>query len=210
MMTSALQMKLVLGLVLLGMVSVTCHAADASAVHAAAVAETFTKTAQRVYSTDWVDFDYPIAKAFSDEEMAILADHLSSLQSMIYTALGLQDSVWGAKLAGHFGISETLPRLRHHFLTPRRCYGWEGPDYSKLESYLADHQFQYSVAYLEAIEAITEEDIAEAILLTESEVAEIQRLAGLEKSQHYHWALWMQRKLKIPAGPNPSIELDTE
>jgi hypothetical protein len=67
--------------------------------------------------------------------------------------------------------------------------------------YLADNQYQYSVAYLEAIEAITGKHISEAIVLTESEGKEIQRQAGNDTFAFYHWALWMQRKLKMKEGP---------
>ncbi len=162
----------------------------------AAVAATFTKTAERVYSSDWIGFDQPIPDVFTERELDILARHLPSLQSMTETALGLQDSVWGAKLVGHFRIREALRLLRSQFLTPRRYYGWEGPDYSKLESYLADNQYQYSVAYLEAIEAITGQPIAVAISLSRSESEEIERHASNHNSEFYHWAWWMQGKLQ--------------
>ena len=197
------QSRVLIGFLLVGMSAIPCHGNDARTEELTAVAEAFTKAARNVYSTDWIYFDIPLDRLYSDDELAILGDHLPSLQSLIESALERQDSVSGAKLAGHFNMSELLPLLRRHFLTPRHCYGWEGPDYSKLESYLADHQYQYSVGYLEAIEAITGEDIAAAVVITESEVREIERLASLEKSPYYHWALWIQRKLKISGQQNP-------
>lgn len=195
---------------LLGMAGCTSLRPAGRADAPASVATTFTKVAEHVYSTDWIGFDEQVADVFTSEELSTLARHLPSLQSMIETALGLQDSVWGAKLAGHFRMSKALPLLRYHFLTPRRCYGWEGPDYSKLQSYLADNQYQYSVAYLEAVEAIAGKPIAEAIALTESEAKEIQKHATNENSESYYWALWMQRKLNMKEMPNQRIDHDKQ
>lgn len=192
------------------MAGCTTHRPAGRADDGASVAATFTKAAAHVYSTDWIGFDEPVADLFTTDELATLARLLPSLQSMVEAALGLQDSVWGAKLAGHFRISQTLPLLRYHFLTPRRCYGWEGPDYSKLESYLADNQYQYSVAYLEAMEAIAGKPIAEAVALTESEAKEIQKHAANANSESYHWALWMQWKLNMKERPNQRMDHDKQ
>ena len=115
---------------------------------------------------------------------------------MIGSALGQQDSVWGAKLAGHFKMKKMLPLLKYHLLTPRCCYGWEGPDYSKLESFLTDNQYQYSIVYLQAMEAIAEKPITELIDLTQAEEQNIRKWSTNENSDFYHWALWIQRKLK--------------
>ncbi len=183
------------------------------------VAHVFATTAIRVFDADHADFDVPIEEAFSTHELAILGENRDALVSMIESALGRQDvmlldeigsgdavsmlqfalsrqdSVWGARLAGHFRVEKVLRLVRHHFLTPRRCYGWEGPDYSQLESFLTDNQYQYSITYLEAIEAITGKPIADAIVLTPAESARIEKHATNEKSAFHHWALWIQRKL---------------
>lgn len=159
------------------------------------VAHVFATTAIRVFDVAHADFDVPIEEVFSTHDLAILGENRDALVSMIEFALGWQDSVWGARLAGHFRIEKVLWLVRHHFLTPRRCYGWEGPDYSQLESFLTDNQYQYSITYLEAIEAITGKPIADAIVLTPAESARIEKHATNEKSVFYHWALWIQRKL---------------
>jgi len=158
------------------------------------VAHVFATTAIRVFDTDHADYDVPIEEVFSTQDLAILGENRDALVSMIESALG-QDSVWGARLAGHFRVEKVLWLVRHHFLKPRRCYGWEGPDYSQLESSLTDNQYQYSITYLEAIEAITGKPIAEAIVLTPAESTRIENYAMNEKLVFYHWALWMQRKL---------------
>ena len=161
------------------------------------VAHVFATTATRVFDADHADFDLPIEEAFSTHELAILGENREALVSMIESALGW-DSVWGARLAGHFRVEKVLWLVRYHFLKPRRCYGWEGPDYSQLESFLTDNQYQYSITYLEAIEAITGKSIADAIVLTPAESTQIEKHATNEKSVFYHWGLWIQRKLNHP------------
>jgi hypothetical protein len=165
------------------------------------VAATFAKSAQHVYGADWVGYGDPVSSVFSQEDLGILSRHLVPLESMIVTALGLQESVWGAKLAGHFGLASALPLLRAHLLTPRRFYGWEGPDYSTLEAYLEDNQFPYGMAYLEAVEALTGKPLDLAVRLTQAELDQLESLAKNRDSEFCYWALWMQRKLKIQASP---------
>jgi len=161
------------------------------------IAATFSKAAVLVFDIDHIDYDKPIDEALSPEDLVVLERHLDALVPMMRSALNRQDSVWAAKLAGHFKPRSLLPLLRSHLLVPRRCYGWEGPDYSKLESYLMDSQFQYSTAYLQAIEQITGESVCDAVVVSPDELALIQRHAANESSKHYHWALWIQRKLGI-------------
>ena len=159
------------------------------------VGQVFAMTAIRVFDRDHADFDIRIEEAFSTRELVILGENREAFVSMIECALGWQDSVWGARLAGEFRVERVLWLVRNHFLTPRRCYGWEGPDYSELESFLTDNQYQYSITYLEAIEAITGKPIAEAIVLTVAESERIEKHATNEKSAFHHWGLWIQRKL---------------
>ena len=128
--------------------------ADAAAIPGR-VAETFAKAAVLIFDPDHVDCDKTVSEAFSAEELEILGSHRSKLESMIESALGRQESVWGAKLAGHYRLESLRSLLQSQFLAPRRCYGWEGPDYSRIESNLTDNQYPYSVVYLEALEAIS-------------------------------------------------------
>ena len=161
------------------------------------VATVFTKTAAYVYSQDFIGYDEPLSDAFSQSDLRVLRNQRSSLEAMVESALGLGNSVWGAKFAGEFGITTLLPLLRTHFMVPERCYGWEGPDYSQLESYLTDDQFCYSVAYLNAIEAITGESVDKVIHLTPPEAEQLAKYTGNPNSEFFHWSLWIQRKLKI-------------
>ena len=169
------------------------------------VAHVFATAAIRVFDVDHADFDIPIEEVFSRHDLAILGENRDALVSMIEFALGRQDSVWGARLAGHFRVEKVLWLVRNHFLTPRRCYGYEGRDYSQLESFLTDNQYQYSITYLETIEAITGKPIADAIVLTSVESARVENHATNEKSVFYHWALWIQRKLNDQK-PNEALQ----
>jgi len=121
---------------------------------------------------------------------------------MVAWALERQDSVWGAKLAADLGLVSLLPLLRDRFFEPKHCYGWEGPDYSKIESYLSDCQFQYSMAYLEAIEKMAGKPIHKAVAPTKDEMIGIANLTANKDSEFYHWALWIQKKLRIKKEPN--------
>ncbi len=168
-------------------------------------ARVFAKAAIRVFDADHADYDVSVEDIFSARELDVLQQNLSSLMPMIEEALGRQDSIWGAKLAGQFRAKTILPLLRHHLLTPRRCYAWEGPDYTVLESYLTDNQYQYSTVYLEAIQEITGRPIGEAIELTPAEVAAIDTHARNSISDFHHWSLWMRRKFALQERPNPRM-----
>ena len=159
-------------------------------------AATFAKAAIRVFSGDWIDYDIPVTEAFSGQDLEILRRNLPSLITMVEDALGT-GSVWGAKLAGHFKVSKVVPLLRHHLLTPQRTYGWEGPDYSKPESYLLDEQYQYSMAYLQAIEDISGKPIHQAVNLTPSEIEVLDTHARNSESEYCHWAIWLKNKLHL-------------
>ena len=161
------------------------------------VAASVSKAALCIFDTDFIDYDVPVGTAFSETEIAVLRGRLCYVVPMIERALGREDSVWGAKLAAHFGIKELLPLLRSHFFTPKRCYGWEGPDYSNPESYLLDEQYMYSLTYLEAIQKIAGKSINEAMRPDAQESALIVRHARDERSEFHHGAIWMMRKLKI-------------
>lgn len=170
------------------------------------VAATISKAAILIFHTDFADFGVPVGEVFSEAELEVLRTHLRHVVPLIEVALGWQDSVWGANFAGYFRIKEVLPLLRSHFFAPRRCYGWEGPDYFNSESYLTDEQYPYSLAYLEAIQQITGRSIDEAVPPDASESAVIAKYAGMEKSEFHHWALWMKRKLKIEDGPGHPVK----
>lgn len=201
-----IQNRLFMACVILGLAGCANPGSHKQAEAQDAVAGTFSKAAEYVFSNDWIGYDEPLTEAFSRGDLRILKEHLPHLQSMTETALGVQDSVWGAKLAGYYRMSKLLPLLRSKLLIPRPCYCWEGPDYSKPESYLADSQYQYSVAYLQSIEAITGKPLDKAVSLTQAEAKSIAEYARNENSEYHHWALWMQRKLGIMKEPDQNLK----
>lgn len=166
------------------------------------VAATFAKAAAYAYSPDFIGRD--VEETFTRDEVRVLKQHLPALQSMIETTLGLQDSAGGARLAAHFSLANTniLRLIRCHILEPRNCYGWEGPDYSIPENYLTDNQYPYSIQYLDAMESLAGKPIWQTITLQPRELQMIQGYASNEVSEFHHWALWMQRKLRIKERPN--------
>ena len=160
-------------------------------------AATFAKAAILVFSGDWIYYDVPVTKMFSGQDLEILRRNLPSLITMVEAALGTGNSVGGAKLAGHFKASKVIPLLRQHLLMPQRTYGWEGPDYSKPESYLFDEQYQYSMAYLQAIEDISGKPIHQAVNLIPAEIEGLDKYARNSESEYCHWAIWLKNKLHL-------------
>lgn len=183
-----------------------CHATshnELTGKQAEEVADAISKCALKVFSIDWIGYDEALTNEFSSAELAVLQNNRSNVAAMVQLALEQrQDSVWGAKLAADLGLVSLLPLLHDRFLEPKHCYGWEGPDYSNIESYLSDCQFQYSMAYLEAIEKITGKPIHQVVAPTKDEMIGIANLAANKDSDFYHWALWIQRKLRIKKEPN--------
>lgn len=168
------------------------------------VAEVYTKAASYVYSQDFAV--YPVEKWFTREELRVLRQHLPATESMVTEALGLQDSVGGARLALYFGITNAVPLLRSHLLNPRPCYGWEGPDYSDPENYLTDNQYPYSIEYLDAMESLTGKPMSETMNLRSHEAEGIRAWTKDPGSEFYNWAIWMQRKLGMTMKPNQAPE----
>jgi hypothetical protein len=78
----------------------------------------------------------------------------------------------------------------------RRCYGWEGPDYTDPESYLMDDQYPYSTEYVDAIESLTGKPISLSLALAPREVEDIRMWTERPESEYYHWAVWMRRKIR--------------
>jgi hypothetical protein len=198
-------MKYLLILILMIVLS-GCHTSSSHGTatnHDTAIADAISKCAMKVFSLDWIGYDEALTNEFSSAELAVLQSNRSNVTEMVELALEQrQDSVWGAKLAVDLGLVSLLPLLRDRFFEPKHCYGWEGPDYSKIESYLSDCQFQYSMAYLEAIEKMTGKPIHKAVAPTKDEMIGIANLAANKDSEFYQWALWIQRKLKIKKEPN--------
>ena len=162
----------------------------------AMVAATFSKAATLIFLHDFA-IDEPVTREFSASELTMLREQLQYLVPMIDQGLDCSGNVWAAKLAGHFKMQNTLPALRAQLLEPRACYGWEGPDYSVPESYLADMQYPYSIEYLRAIEQITGKPVGKTVILSTEERKTIDQLTENPDSEYHHWAIWLQRKLAI-------------
>ena len=57
-------------------------------------------------------------------------------------------------LVAFLKIKEALPKLRHLVLIETNIYGWEGPDYTKMESFIEDAQYCKQLMYMAVIEHI--------------------------------------------------------
>jgi hypothetical protein len=159
------------------------------------VANTIAKAATYIYSTDFIY--YPVPDAFSVEELQVLAANPDALNSMIAGALGVQDSVGGARLMAYFGLKENFDYLRYHFLEPGRTYGWEGTYSNDEERFYSDNQYVYHSQYLAAIEELMGEPVSEIIDPTSEEKRRIADLAANPNHESYHWAIWISRKLGL-------------
>jgi len=115
-----------------------------------------------------------------------------------------------AYLAAHFKMKKALPLLRKNLLEDRYFYGWEGPDYSKGESYLEDQQYPHHLAYIKAIEEFTGRPLAKAVALTPAERAALEAEAagarpGTPEAYGKFCARWLLMKLapqeKSPPAP---------
>lgn len=170
------------------------------------VASVVSKCAMEIFEGSYDDWQARVTDRFSAEELAILSTETQAVSVMIDFQLGRGHSIWGEKLAGHFRMTNMLPHLRSCLFIPQRCYGWEGPDYSKLESYLQDDQYLYGTVCVAAIEDIVGTPLHDAIHPTQEELDSLTRYATNPQSEFFHWALWMQRKLRIPERTLPGIE----
>ena len=157
------------------------------------VAATFSKTANLMFSTDYFVGE-KVTTEFSPSELSVLQNHLNQLTPLVDAALANPESVWGARIAGHFKLKQFLPSLRAHLLEPHRCYGWEGPDPSDPESSLLDMQFMYSIVYLEETERITGKPIGETIKRSAEEKRMLATLVANPGSEYHFWAIWLERK----------------
>ena len=72
-------------------------------------------------------------------------------------------------LAAYLKYESAIPKLKQLLLDCDNFYGWEGGDYSTVDRYLDDEQYCYQLAYVAAIEYITEKPLGEAIRLTTEE-----------------------------------------
>ena len=158
------------------------------------VAAVFSKAAMYAFSQDFVHS--PVIDYFSAEELRILEEQRDLLEPMVEQAL-LGESVGGALLTAHFKFSSNLPQLRWRLFQPGRTYGWEGPDYSNEEANLTDAQYVYHSVYVRAIEETAGAPIYKIVVPTHEETEMLIRILGDRQSEHYYWAKWVSRKLRL-------------
>lgn len=163
------------------------------------VAATFSKASIYLYSEDFIY--EPVTEWFSEEELSILQEHNTELNSMVRNALNFGHSVGGAALTAHFKQEENFPLLRWRLLWPGTAYGWEGPDYDSEEDYLTDNQFVYHSVYLWAIEETMGQPVYEVVQLTQQEHEDLFRYLAGPEYVNYYWAKWLARKLLLLERP---------
>ena len=147
-----------------------------------------------------LDHDFVIDKIdkfFSRKEIIKIKKFRKEIVHLIKYALDRNHSVGAAYLASYLKCIECYSSLRYRLLSPGRAYGWEGPDYSMIESYLTDNQYVYHYPYLISIVSIFKKPIHKIIFLTENERSDIISLSNNKDHESYHWAIWIRRKLKI-------------
>ena len=159
------------------------------------VANTIAKAAKYIFFTDFVQASPE--EIFSEAELAILGEYPEALNSMKRAALGLQESVGGAMLMAHFGLTENFDYLRYHMLEPGRTYGWEGLYTSDEERYYSDGQYVFHSQYLLAIEELMGAPLDEVIELTDRERMRIDELVADPGNESHYWAVWISRKLRL-------------
>lgn len=158
---------------------------------------------------DWTDAFNNIQDVFSQAELNILRNHMPEIEKMLQAALKYPESVWAAKFAQNFHVQTVMPQLRTRLFDPKAVYGWEGPDYSKLISYLDDAQFKDAPVYIEAMEAIAGKPIYQIVTPNATELAAINNLAANYASEFYFWAIWIKIKLQINTQAAPNISSTT-
>ncbi|MFQ6008326.1 MAG: hypothetical protein ACE5K8_05165 [Candidatus Zixiibacteriota bacterium] len=137
----------------------------------------------KMTSTDWVLI--PIEERFTTQELEWLQKNKNSIQNELVDSIK-NGSIPAIQVAEHLKLESVLPVLREKLLILRHPYGFEGPDYSKEESYLFDDQYPYHKIYIHAIEKISGLPISKAVSLT-----------GQEKA----WLIEMANGAKIDSGP---------
>lgn len=108
-------------------------------------------------------------------------------------------------LAAFLRYNAAVPKLKEKLLQCDKFYGWEGPDYSKLDEYMYDGQYCYQMAYINAIEYITQKSIKQAIILSKEELMALQNRAkfcteaniGNDSFTGCCAAFWLLKKLEI-------------
>jgi len=126
----------------------------------------------------------------------------TELEPMILEKIDDSDS-W-LYLATFLKYSSAVAIIKNKLLNCDKFYGWEGPDYTKKESYMEDAQYCYQLAYIAAIEYITKKPIKQAIALTNQELNTLIEKSkkckqeNIDNEKFIEWcaAYWLLEKLR--------------
>jgi len=111
------------------------------------------------------------------DKIKLLDKYRKQLKPFIMKNIDESDS-W-VYLATYFQYKELVPVLKKKIVKCDKFYGWEGPDYSKVETFLNEAMYPHQNAYIEAIKYITQKTVKEALNLNEKELNIIKKKAEL-------------------------------
>ncbi|NTU58659.1 MAG: hypothetical protein HGB00_07040 [Chlorobiaceae bacterium] len=144
-----------------------------------------------------------------DDQIHQIVRYKNELEPMILERID-SDYSW-MYLSAFLGYESAVPAIKKKLLDCKSLYGWEGPDYSQLETYLVDAQYPYQMACINAIEYITKKPLGLAITLTCEELDDLEGRAkkcteeNIDRADFadYCSAYWLLGKLKTERPPEP-------
>jgi len=111
------------------------------------------------------------------DKIVLLDKYKEKLEPFIMKNIDESDS-W-VYLATYFQYKAMIPKLKTLILKCDKFHGWEGPDYSKVETFLQKEMYPHQNAYIEAIKYITKKSAKDALNLSEAELKEMKTKASL-------------------------------
>ncbi|HWR01657.1 MAG TPA: hypothetical protein VN371_07300 [Chlorobaculum sp.] len=141
------------------------------------------------------------------ERLRLIARYGKELEPLIVARIE-EDYGW-LYLSAFLRYESAVPIIKKKLLENQSIYGWEGPDYSKMYTYLTDAQYPYQMACINAIEYITGKPVSQSIRLTNKERHDLNARAKKCTSTNidtadfarYCSARWLLGKLK-PSSKN--------
>ena len=129
-------------------------------------------------SNDYSEFkDGKFPFQVKQDKIILLNKYKNELEPFIMKNIELHDS-W-VYLATYFEYKALIPKLKTMILKCDKFHGFEGPDYSKIETFLNSEMYPHQNAYIEAIKYITKKSAKEALNLSETELKEMKSKADL-------------------------------
>lgn len=126
---------------------------------------------------DWEDVREGVFNFQLDStELTLLNKYRKELEPLVLQYLD-SATAW-VYLAAYLRYESAVPALKQALLECDDFYGWEGGDYTSLDRYLDDEQYCYQMAYIAAIEYITQKPISSAISLSKEESDQLSALAA--------------------------------